>query len=78
MIIKYRLTNYTSKMHLTEKAVNCKLKFDVIFIKWKIADKEVTVKLSNYVVWRDFFDFWDESIKNKYLFSKQALKTTLF
>lgn len=74
----YVLEKYETRMNLTHRAMDCKLTFTVYFFNWKMQTKIVDVYLSNYVVWRDFFDFWDKCISDKSKFSKEAFKKKFF
>lgn len=76
--MKYKLIKYKTKLALTTRAMNCILTFEKYIFGFKIGTKVVNVYLSDYVTWKDFFNNWDESIKNGEFYSKEALKKTIY
>lgn len=76
--MKYKLIKYNTKLALTTRAMNCVLTFERYIFGFKIGTKVVNVYLSDYVTWKNFFNNWDESIKNGQLYSKEAFRITNF
>jgi hypothetical protein len=77
-IMKYILKKYDKNIDFLGEEMICTLDFDVYFFRWKVGSKMVYVSLSNFVTWRDFFNFWDKCIEDNSVFTKKAFERTFF
>lgn len=76
--MKYRLIKYTHRLDIVNNGVVCNLSFESYLFGIKIGSKETEVHLSQWVTWKEYFDFWDKCIVDKSYFNKKAFQRTWY